>query len=92
MMIAAVLLLSACSSATLDGAGKEITDAITNVSDADNRYVQMIKGGYRINDPELTYEAAFPLSLGPLAGSTFKEKTGRMSLSSREIVPTKMFQ
>ena len=77
MMIAAALLLSACSSATLDGAGKEVTDAITNISDADNRYVQMVKGGHRSVDPDLTYEAAFSAFFGTPRWKYFQGEDGQ---------------
>lgn len=77
MMIAVVLLLSACSSATLDGAGKEVTDAITNISDADNRYVQMVKGGYRVDNPDLTYEAAFSAFFGTPRWKYFQSEDGQ---------------
>ena len=59
LLTAIVLLLSACSSATLDGAGKELEDTIANATDADNKYVQMVKGGYRADNPNVTYEDAF---------------------------------
>lgn len=52
LLAAIMLLLSACSSATLDGAGKELEDTIANATDADNKYVQMVKGGYRPDDPD----------------------------------------
>ena len=59
LLTAILLLLSACSSATLDGTGKELEDTIANATDADNKYVQMVKGGYRADDPNVTYEDAF---------------------------------
>lgn len=64
IMLAMILLLSACSHATLDGAGKELEDAVANLSDAENEYVQMVKGGYREDNPDLTYETAFSAFFG----------------------------
>lgn len=55
----ALLLLSGCSSASLEGAGKEVGDALRNVTDADNKYVEMVRGGYRADAPGLTYDEAF---------------------------------
>lgn len=64
IMLAMILLLSACSHATLDGAGTELEDAVANLSDAKNEYVQMVKGGYREDNPDLTYETAFSAFFG----------------------------
>ena len=50
------MLLSACSASTLENAGKELEDTIENAANADNRYVLMVNGGYRENNPDLTYE------------------------------------
>lgn len=59
IMTVAVLMLTACSSTILDGARKELEDTIADVSDSENRYVRMVKGGYRVGQPELTYGDAF---------------------------------
>lgn len=58
-IITLMMLLSACSASTLENAGKELEDTIENAANADNRYVLMVKGGYRENNPDLTYEKAF---------------------------------
>lgn len=72
LLTAIMLLLSACSSATLDGAGKELEDTIANATDADNKYVQMVKGGYRTDDPSVTYETAFSSFFGTPRWKYFK--------------------
>ena len=41
LLTAAVLLLSACSSATLNSAGKELEDTLASAADSSNPYVQM---------------------------------------------------
>lgn len=63
-LAAALLLLSGCSTSTVEGAEKEVEDTISNITDADNKYVQMVKGGYRENNPDLTYEDAFQAFFG----------------------------
>lgn len=77
MLIAAILLLSGCSSATLDGAGKELEDTIANISDSDNKYVQMVKGGYKVDNPELTYEDAFSAFFGTPRWKYFEGEDGQ---------------
>lgn len=77
MIMIVILLLSACSNATLDGAGKELEDAVANVSDADNRYVQMVKGGYRESAPDLTYEDAFSAFFGTPRWKYFEGENGQ---------------
>ena len=77
LLTAMMLLVSACSSATVDGAGKELEDAITNVTDADNKYVQMVKGGYRSDDPDTTYEEAFTAFFGAPRWKYFESDDGK---------------
>lgn len=77
LLTAIVLLLSACSSATLDGAGKELEDTIANATDADNKYVQMVKGGYRPDDPDVTYEDAFTAFFGTPRWKYFESEDGQ---------------
>lgn len=64
LCLVAALLLSGCSTSTVEGAGKEVEDTISNITDADNKYVQMVKGGYREDNPDLTYEDAFNAFFG----------------------------
>lgn len=77
LLTAVMLLLSACSSATADGAGKELEDAITNITDADNKYVQMVKGGYRSDDPDTTYEDAFTAFFSAPRWKYFESEDGQ---------------
>lgn len=76
ILTALMLLLTSCSTATLDGAGKEVEDTIANVADADNKYVQMVKGGYRSDAPELTYEDAFSAFFGTPRWKYFEGEDG----------------
>lgn len=71
-LVAVLLLLSGCSTSTVEGAGKEVEDAITNITDADNKYVQMVKGGYREGNPDLTYDDAFNAFFGTPRWKYFK--------------------
>lgn len=77
LLTAILLLLSSCSSATLDGTGKELEDVLTNISDADNKYVLMVKGGYRTDDPSVTYEDAFSAFFGTPRWKYFKSEDGQ---------------
>ena len=77
LLTAILLLLSACSSATLDGAGKELEDTIANATDADNKYVQMVKGGYRADNPNVTYEDAFTSFFGTPRWKYFESEGGQ---------------
>ena len=77
LLAAIMLLLSACSSATLDGAGEELEDTIANATDADNKYVQMVKGGYRPDDPDVTYEDAFTAFFGTPRWKYFESEDGQ---------------
>ncbi len=77
ILVASMMLLTSCSTATLDGAGKEVEDTITNVTDADNQYVRMVKGGYRVDDPDLTYEDAFTAFFGTPRWKYFESEDGQ---------------
>ena len=77
LLVVIMLLLSACSSATIDGAGKELEDTIANATDADNKYVQMVKGGYRADNPNVTYEDAFTSFFGTPRWKYFESEDGQ---------------
>ena len=77
LLVVIMLLLSACSSATIDGAGKELEDTIANATDADNKYVQMVKGGYRTDNPDVTYEDAFSAFFGTPRWKYFESEDGQ---------------
>lgn len=76
-LIMTALLLSGCSSATLDNAGKDLEDTIANAAHADNKYVQMVKGGYRINNPDVTYDKAFSAFFGTPRWKYFESDDGQ---------------
>lgn len=77
VFIAAIIMLSACSSATLDSTGKEVVDAVKSVTDSENKYVLMVKDGYRENDPDLTYNKAFATFFGTPRWSYFESDEGQ---------------
>ena len=76
LLTAAVLLLSACSSATLNSAGKELEDTLASAADSSNPYVQMVKGGYRADDPGTTYNDAFSSFFGAPRWQHFESEDG----------------
>ena len=53
------ILSTSCSSSAVQSVGKELEDSIANISDSDNKYVLMVKNGYRVDNPDLTYNKAF---------------------------------
>lgn len=59
VLISMVLMTTGCSTASLENTGKEIQDTIDDLASSDNKYVKMVKGGYRVDNPDLTYEKAF---------------------------------
>jgi len=73
MIVAIILILSmtACSESAIQNIGKEINDSLSNLKDADNKYVQMVKNGYREDNPNLTYDTAFSAFFGTPRWSYF---------------------
>lgn len=59
LMVVILIFCAACSQSAMQGTVKEIGDTIANISDSDNKYVRMVKGGYRTNNPDLTFDDAF---------------------------------
>ena len=44
LLIALIMLYCAsCSDSAMNNVGRELEDSISNISDADNKYVQMVK-------------------------------------------------
>ena len=58
-LLVILALCVSCSTATLESAGKELDDSISNISNSSNRYVQMVKNAYREDNSDLTYDRAF---------------------------------
>lgn len=58
-MVVLLVLCSACSNASVKNAGEEVKDSVASAMDSDNKYVLMVKNGYRENNPALTYDKAF---------------------------------
>lgn len=77
LSVSAALLFSACSNAALKDAGKELEDTISNVTNADNEYVLMVKGGYRETNPDLTYGNVFEQFFGTPRWKYFKSEDGQ---------------
>lgn len=59
LLVVLLALCSACSNSSLKSAGEELKDGVASVMDSDNKYVLMVKNGYRENNPSLTYDKAF---------------------------------
>lgn len=77
LSLALILILSACSGAILDSAEKELEDTISNVTNTDDKYVLMVKGGHRTNNPDLSYEEAFSSFFGTPRWKYFKGEDGQ---------------
>jgi hypothetical protein len=60
----------------LDNASKELEDTIANAADSDNKYVLMVRNGYRENDPSITYDTAFSSFFGTPRWNYFKGENG----------------
>jgi len=73
LLLAIVLLFcTACSTSAIQSAVKEVEQTVSNISDADNKYVQMDKGRYRTDNPDLTYDDAFSAFFGTPRWRYFK--------------------
>lgn len=59
LLLSVAVTVTGCSATSLENTGKEIKDTIDDFTDSDNKYVKMVKGGYRENNPDLTYGQAF---------------------------------
>ena len=71
-----ILLSSGCSTSAIENIGKEAADQISNITDADNKYVLMVKNGYRSDKPDLTYNTAFENYFGTPTWKYFKSDDG----------------
>lgn len=78
LLIAVLLILcSACSNSSLENAGKELGDSVASAVDSNNKYVLMVKNGYRENNPTLTYDKAFSAFFGTPRWKYFKSDKGQ---------------
>lgn len=59
VLLCMTLAVTGCSVASLENAGKEVQDTLGDLTDSNNKYVLMVKGGHNENYPDLTYEQAF---------------------------------
>ena len=76
-MVVLLVLCSACSNASLKNAGEEVKDSVASAMDSDNKYVLMVKNGYRENNPALTYDKAFSAFFGTPRWKYFKGDEGK---------------
>ncbi|MCL2046882.1 MAG: hypothetical protein FWG88_10925 [Oscillospiraceae bacterium] len=65
-----LIVCTSCSS------GRELADDIISISDADNKYVNMVKGGYRASDPDIKYEFIFSSFFGTPRWTYFFSEDG----------------
>ncbi len=77
LMVAVLALCSACSNASLKNAGEEVKDSVAGAMDSNNKYVLMVKNGYRENNPALTYDKAFSAFFGTPRWKYFKGNEGK---------------
>ena len=77
VLVSAILLVTGCSAASLENAGKEIQDTIDDLEDSNNKYVKMVKGGYREDNPDLTYDQAFSSFFGTPRWNYFEGEDGQ---------------
>lgn len=73
--VIAVWIASLVFEITYDSTGKELEDTVASFSDAD-RYVLMVKEGYRDDNPEVTYEEAFSSFFSTPRWEYFKNDSG----------------
>lgn len=76
-MAVLLILCSACSNSSLENAGKELGDSVASAVDSNNKYVLMVKNGYRENNPALTYDKAFSAFFGTPRWKYFKGDKGQ---------------
>lgn len=76
LMVVLLVLCSACSNASVKNAEEELKDSVANAMDSDNKYVLMVKNGYRENNPALTYDKAFSAFFGAPRWKYFKANEG----------------
>lgn len=76
-MVAVLVLCSACSNASIKNAGEELKDSVAGAMDSDNKYVLMVRNGYRANNPNLTYDKAFSAFFGTPRWKYFKGDGGK---------------
>lgn len=76
-MVVLMVLCSACSNASVKNAGEEVKDTVADAMDSNNKYVQMVKNGYRENDPALSYDKAFSAFFGTPRWKYFKGDGGK---------------
>lgn len=77
LLVVLLALCSACSNASVKNAGEEVKDTVAGAMDSNNKYVQMVKNGYRENNPALTYDKAFSAFFGTPRWKYFKGNDGK---------------
>ena len=77
LLVVLLVLCSACSNASVKNAGEELKDSVAGAMDSNNKYVQMVKSGYRENNPALTYDKAFSVFFETPRWKYFKGNEGK---------------
>ena len=72
LMTFMIVFCTACSNSAVQNAGKELEDGITNLKDADNQYVKLVKNGHPNDNPNMTYDKAFTEFFGTPRWKYFK--------------------
>jgi len=76
LMAIIMIFVTACSGSAVQSAVREVDSARTNVRDADNKYVLMVKGGHKSTNPDLTYDTAFNAFFGTPRWRYFESDDG----------------
>lgn len=76
-MVVVLAVCSACSNASLKNAGEEVKDSVASAMDSDNKYVLMVKNGYKKDNPALSYDKAFSAFFGTPRWKYIKGKDGQ---------------
>lgn len=77
LLVVILLVCSACSNASVKNAGEEVKDTVADAMDSNNKYVQMVKNGYREKNPDLSYDKAFSAFFGTPRWKYFKGEGGK---------------
>lgn len=76
IIIIVIGIFTACSESTVQHVGNEVNDSLSNLRDSDNKYVKMVKNGYRENNTEMTYDKAFSDFFGTPRWTYFESESG----------------
>jgi hypothetical protein len=77
ILVLFLLLITGCSDSIMQSVGREIQDQVSNIQQANNEYVQMVKNGYIENNPDLTFGVAFENFFASPTWKHFEAETGQ---------------